>query len=156
MSPRNSQASPKNDSNHKLSSDGSLPLDWYDKLNMGFVTKVFKPDSPFFSNLGKIWELEANLEEIISLLVPEAKKTKNLLIQDYAEKSVKLCSNLKSLISHCIEEVEDTRKEMFKVAKMMMKYKEKLNETRLQASSLHAFNKEFENQKGTPSRKDSH
>ena len=52
-------------------------------MNLAFVTKVFKPDSPFFVNLGRVWELEAQLEELISLIVPEATKTKNQLIIDF-------------------------------------------------------------------------
>lgn len=30
--------------------------DWNEQLNMAFVTKVFKPESSYFANLGKIWE----------------------------------------------------------------------------------------------------
>ena len=53
---------------------------------MAFVTKVFKQESPFFINLGRIWELEAELEELISLIVPEASRTKNFMLVEYSEK----------------------------------------------------------------------
>ncbi len=60
--------------------------DWNEQLNMTFVTKVFKPESSFFVNLGKIWELQAQLEELTSLIIPEATRTKNILIVDFSEK----------------------------------------------------------------------
>jgi hypothetical protein len=53
---------------------------------MTFITKVFKPESSFFVNLGKIWELQAQLEELTSLIIPEATRTKNILIVDFSER----------------------------------------------------------------------
>jgi hypothetical protein len=46
--------------------------DWNEALNLAFCSKIFKPDSPFFTRLGKIWEKEAELEENISMIIPEA------------------------------------------------------------------------------------
>lgn len=46
--------------------------DWSETLNLAFCSKIFKPDAPFFIRLGKVWEKEAELEENLSLLVPEA------------------------------------------------------------------------------------
>ena len=87
---------------------------------------MFKPESPFFNSLGKIWEVEAQLEELASLLIPESNKTKNPLIADYVDKICSVCSTMKSQITVCINEMEDTRKEMFRVAKLMLKMKEGL------------------------------
>ena len=53
---------------------------------MAFCSKMFKPDGPFFTRLGQIWELEAHIEEIVSLMIPEANRTKNPLLVDYANK----------------------------------------------------------------------
>eukprot|EP00349_Pseudokeronopsis_sp_Brazil_P011726 CAMPEP_0202979840 /NCGR_PEP_ID=MMETSP1396-20130829/85886_1 /ASSEMBLY_ACC=CAM_ASM_000872 /TAXON_ID= /ORGANISM="Pseudokeronopsis sp., Strain Brazil" /LENGTH=66 /DNA_ID=CAMNT_0049719455 /DNA_START=271 /DNA_END=471 /DNA_ORIENTATION=- len=57
---------------------------------MAFVTKIFRPDSPFFHNLGKIWELEAQLEEVVSLLQPEAKKARSnpVALSEFADQIV--------------------------------------------------------------------
>lgn len=49
-------------------------------LNLKFCAKIFKPDSPFFQRLASIWDLEADLEESLSLLIPEAQKTKNPML----------------------------------------------------------------------------
>lgn len=91
---------------------------------MSFFSKVFKQDSPFFTKLGQIWTLEAQLEELLSLLIPEADKTKNPLIIDYADKIMTVSQDMKSHITDVIEEMEDTRKEMFRVGKQMLKLKD--------------------------------
>ena len=61
-------------------------INWHEALNMAFCSKMFKPDGPFFTRLGQIWELEAHVEELVSLMVPEASRTKNPLLIDYAHK----------------------------------------------------------------------
>lgn len=33
--------------------------DWYEELSLAFCTKIFKPESPFFDKLGKVWLQEA-------------------------------------------------------------------------------------------------
>ncbi len=53
---------------------------------MAFCSKMFKPNGPFFNRLGQIWELQAQVEELVSLIIPEANRTKNPLIRDYAQK----------------------------------------------------------------------
>ena len=58
----------------------------HEALNLKFCAKIFKPDSPFFQRLGQIWGLEANLEEVLSLMIPEANKTKNPLLIEYSER----------------------------------------------------------------------
>ena len=35
--------------------------DWHELLNMKFCSKIFTPDSPFFTKLSHIWEFEAQL-----------------------------------------------------------------------------------------------
>ena len=60
--------------------------DWNEALNLSFCTKLFKPDSNYFTRLGKVWEKEAELEENISLIIPEAQRTKHPIIIDYTEK----------------------------------------------------------------------
>ena len=55
-------------------------------LNLKFCAKIFKPDSPFFLRLAQIWGLEADLEEVLSLIVPEANRTKNPLLIEYSER----------------------------------------------------------------------
>jgi len=69
--------------------------DWNEQLNLAFCTKVFNPESAFFKKLGHIWELEAELEELVSLIVPEAIRTKNLLLIDYADKISNVSQNMK-------------------------------------------------------------
>jgi PH domain len=59
-------------------------VSWHERLNMRFMSKVFSPDSPLFSKMGNIWDLEAKLTEVLSLLEPEAAKSGNKLIQNYA------------------------------------------------------------------------
>ena len=61
-------------------------MNWHERLNLAFASKIFKADGPFFLRLGRIWELEAQIEELVSLLVPEADRSKNPLIKDYAQK----------------------------------------------------------------------
>lgn len=59
-------------------------IDWHEALNMAFCSKMFKPEGPFFTRLSQIWELEAQVEELVSLMVPEATRTKNPLLVDFA------------------------------------------------------------------------
>lgn len=47
-------------------------MNWHEQLNLAFCSKMFKPDGPFFLRLGQIWELEAHIEELVSLIIPEA------------------------------------------------------------------------------------
>jgi len=70
-------------------------VDWEEELSLKFCTRIFKPESTFFDRLGKIWELEAMIEELISLLVPEAQKSKVPIIVDYAEKLNHAVGNMK-------------------------------------------------------------
>jgi len=36
-----------------------MKIDWHEKLNMAFCSKMFKADGSFFLRLGEIWEYEA-------------------------------------------------------------------------------------------------
>jgi hypothetical protein len=51
---------------------------------MRFLSKVFQPEAPLFQKLGSIWELEAQLQEVLSLLVPEANRSGNSLLKTYS------------------------------------------------------------------------
>jgi len=64
-------------------------------LNLAFVTKIFNPESTFYNKLGQIWELQAELDELLSLMVPEAAKSKNPLLVDFAEKISKTSTEIK-------------------------------------------------------------
>lgn len=72
---------------------------------------------------------------MVSLIVPEATNTKNFLIMDYAEKINSVSQKMKGLITNLIDEIEDTRKEMHRVAKLMIKYKEKIKQKNFQSHS---------------------
>ena len=56
----------------------------HERLNMRFFSKVFQPEAPLFQKMGSIWELEAQLQEVLSLLVPEANRSGNSLLKTYA------------------------------------------------------------------------
>jgi hypothetical protein len=56
----------------------------HERLNMRFFSKVFQPEAPLFQKMGSIWELEAKLKEIISIMLPEATRSGNLLLKNYA------------------------------------------------------------------------
>lgn len=56
----------------------------HERLNMRFFSKVFQPEAPLFQRMGSIWELEAKLQEVISLMIPEATRTGNPLLKNYA------------------------------------------------------------------------
>ncbi len=46
--------------NHdKPGKSASGSVNWHEALNMAFCSRMFKPDGPFFTRLGQIWELEA-------------------------------------------------------------------------------------------------
>jgi methyl-accepting chemotaxis protein len=66
----------------------------------------------------------------VSLLIPEANKTKNFLLREYADKISGITNQMKEKMANCIEEMEGTRKEMFRVAKLMLKLKESMNKPR--------------------------
>ena len=63
-------------------------MDQHVQLGLAFCTKIFKPEMPFFEKLARIWSVEAELEETVSLLLPQAKGTGNQLVIDYAQKVV--------------------------------------------------------------------
>ncbi len=79
----------------------------HERLNMRFFSKVFQPDAPLFLKMGTVWELEARLQEIISLMVPEASRSGNPLLKNYANQIADLTGQLKvytsiNLISYYI------------------------------------------------------
>jgi len=45
--------------------------------------------------MGSIWELEAQLQEVISLLVPEANRSGNPLLKTYANQIAAITESLK-------------------------------------------------------------
>jgi hypothetical protein len=45
--------------------------------------------------MGSIWELEASLQEVISLLVPEANRSGNPLLKTYANQIASITDQLK-------------------------------------------------------------
>ena len=51
--------------------------EWANQLNLAFTSNLFKPDSPFFMKLAKVWEKEAEMEESMSFIVPDVKKLNN-------------------------------------------------------------------------------
>ena len=67
----------------------------HERLNMRFFSKVFQPDTPLFLKMGTVWELEARLQEIISLMVPEASRSGNPLLKNYANQIADLTGQLK-------------------------------------------------------------
>jgi hypothetical protein len=75
---------------------------WHDRLNMRFFSKVFTPDSPLFLKMGKIWELEAHLQEVLSLLIPEANRTNNHLLKNYANQVADITESIKVSINLCL------------------------------------------------------
>lgn len=78
---------------------GMSKTEMSEALNLKFCAKIFKPDSPFFQRLAQIWGLEADLEEILSLMVPEANKTKNPLLIEYTERISAVSEQLKEHIT---------------------------------------------------------
>jgi hypothetical protein len=67
----------------------------HDRLNMRFFSRVFQPEAPLFQKMGSIWELEASLQEVISLLVPEANRSGNPLLKTYANQIASITDQLK-------------------------------------------------------------
>lgn len=67
----------------------------HDRLNMRFFSKVFHPEAPLFQRMGTIWELEASLQEVISLLLPEATRTGNPLLKNYANHIADITTQMK-------------------------------------------------------------
>ncbi len=67
----------------------------HERLNMRFFSKVFQPEAPLFQKMGSIWELEAQLQEVISLLVPEANRSGNPLLKTYANQIAAITESLK-------------------------------------------------------------
>jgi hypothetical protein len=51
---------------------------------MRFFSKVFAQDSPLIMKMGQFCELEAQLQEVVSLLIPEANRTGNPLLKNFA------------------------------------------------------------------------
>lgn len=56
-----------------------------EQLNLAFCTKVFNPEAPFFKKLGSIWDLQAQLDELLSLIGPEVQRSKNNLLINYTD-----------------------------------------------------------------------
>ena len=62
---------------------------------MSFFAKVFTQDSPLVLKMARYCELEAELQEILSLLVPEAERTGNPLIKNYANQIADITDQMK-------------------------------------------------------------
>ncbi len=74
---------------------GGLSSNMHDRLNMKFFSKVFHPEAPLFQRMGSIWELEAQLQEVISLLIPEATRSGNPLLKNYANHIADITTQMK-------------------------------------------------------------
>ncbi|CDW78336.1 oxysterol-binding protein [Stylonychia lemnae] len=135
-----SQSESNGDNNTRASKANGFGTNWYEQLNLQFCSKMFKADGPFFMRLGQIWELEAQVEEIVSLIIPEANRTKNPLIRDYALKISQASELIKEKMTECVQEMEETRKEMFKVAKTIVKMKDEFLTGKVSLGGIHQNN----------------
>lgn len=77
----------------------SNEVSWNERLNMRFFSKVFTPDSPLFTKMGEIWEVEAQLQEVLSLLIPAAERSGNPMLKNYANQIGDLTEVMKVCMS---------------------------------------------------------
>lgn len=68
---------------------------WQERLNMQFFSKVFTQDSPLVTKMAQYCELEAQLQEVLSLLIPEAERSGNPLIKNYANQVADITDQMK-------------------------------------------------------------
>jgi hypothetical protein len=108
----------ENTSNH------SHELQNMEALNIKFNTNIFTQNSPYIVELGFIYAAKAQIDSALSEIMP------TLLLQIKIATSVKkfmeAVDDLRVATKKCVTEMEEQRKQMYQVAKNMVKLRDGL------------------------------
>ena len=80
-----------------------------EKMNDVLATNIFSKFDPLYQKIGKIWSVQAQFQEVMSLMEPELNKNKRLKTD--GEKLADLANQMKESVAEVLGDLEIARKE---------------------------------------------
>lgn len=96
-----------------------------EKLNDVLATNLFNKFDPLYTKIGKVWSVQAQFEEVMSLMEPELKK--NPRLKSNGQKLLELTNEMKESVASVLGDLEGARKEFAKALQRFSEVDEPLD-----------------------------
>lgn len=83
-----------------------------EKMNETLVTNIFSKFDPLYQKIGKVWSVQAEFEEVMSVMEPQLKQ--NPSMEENSGRLLKLTNDMKESVAEVLTDLEIARKEFAK------------------------------------------